>query len=340
MNAERLARTAPLGWRALAVLALALTPLAARAEETFTVAPREVADPKAVFATVESANVVPARARNSGTVASLNISWGDHVERGQVVATVADEKIAMQIKSLDADIDAAEAQLAQAQMDLARVERLAVSGAESRQHLDLARTALKVAENRLKARTSDRAQAQQHLAEGDVLAPTTGRVLTVPVTMGTVVLEGDPVAQVAEGGYVLRLKVPERHARFMKVGDPVRLDPAMAGAIDPPPGRITLVYPEIQEGRVVADAKAEGLGDYFVGERVRVWIDTGRRSAYVVPESFVRTRFGIDYVTVRPKQGEPTDVPVQRGRALPQPAIPDGIELLSGVQSGDVLVRP
>jgi len=42
------------------------------------------ADEKAVFATIETANVVPARVRVGGTIAALKIKQGDRVEQGQV----------------------------------------------------------------------------------------------------------------------------------------------------------------------------------------------------------------------------------------------------------------
>ncbi|HZD91797.1 MAG TPA: efflux RND transporter periplasmic adaptor subunit, partial [Pseudolabrys sp.] len=108
-------------------------------------------------------------------------------------------------------------------------------------------------------------------------------------------------------------------------------------------GTIKLVYPEIQDGRVTADAKVDGLGDYFVGERIRVWVAAGKRDSIVVPASFIVTRFGIDYARVRQdgqKDGQVIDVPVQRGRAMPRPDMPDALEILSGLHAGDVLVRP
>ena len=52
-----------------------------------------VADQKAVFATVESPRIVPARARIGGTVAELAVKEGDPVKLGQVVAVVGDEKL-------------------------------------------------------------------------------------------------------------------------------------------------------------------------------------------------------------------------------------------------------
>ena len=113
---------------AYAVILVALTAQHALAQQTFTVKPQTVADEKAVFATVESANVVPARARIGGTVAELGVKEGDEVKQGQVLATVGDEKLVLQMKSLDAQIAGLEAQLTQAQSDLARAEDLFSKG--------------------------------------------------------------------------------------------------------------------------------------------------------------------------------------------------------------------
>ena len=40
-------------------------------------------------------------------------------------------------------------------------------------------------------------------------------------------------------------------------------------------GRIVKIYPEIDNGRVIADAEVDGLDDYFVGERVQVYAPVG-----------------------------------------------------------------
>ncbi len=312
----------------------------AKAPETITVEPLKIADEKAVFATVESANVVPARARIGGTVVSLGVKEGNWVERGKVIATVGDEKIALSIKSLDAQIQGLEAQRAQAQIDFDRANDLFTRGIVPRARLDEARTKLNVAENAHRSRVAERSVLMQQVAEGNVLAPASGRVLKVPVTVGTVVLAGEPIAQVAEQNFVLRMRVPERHARFLKAGDTIRIDGEELRQVGPRFGKIRLVYPQIEDGRVVADADVEGLGDNFVGERIRVWVSGGERTAFVIPATFITTRFGVDYVRVRNADGSEIDVPVQRGRAVPTRNEPDGIEILSGLKPGDVLVRP
>jgi RND family efflux transporter MFP subunit len=319
---------------------LALIPLLRPAlGAEMVVASATVADEKAVFATVESSNVIAARARIGGTVARLDVREGDRVERGQVVATVGDEKLILQMRSLDAQIAGLEAQLSQAQTDLARAESLFERGTIPRTRLDEARTAHNVASNAMKARTAERAVVQQQLAEGDVLAPAAGRVLKVPVTAGTVILPGETVVTVAEQNFVLRLRVPERHARFLKVGDTVRIDGRELGQSAPLFGKIHLVYPQIEDGRVIADATVAGLGDYFVGERIRVWVSGGERTAFIIPAAFIVTRFGVDYVKVQNGTAA-IDVPVQRGRLHPRPDMRDGIEILSGLKAGDRLVRP
>jgi RND family efflux transporter MFP subunit len=323
---------------AAAVLAVGI-PARLAAEDTLTVVQQSVADEKAVFATVESISVVPARGRIGGTVVSLNVREGDRVTAGQAIATIGDEKLVLQMKSLDAQIEALHAQASQAQIDFTRTEGLVERGILPRVKLDEQRTALNVADNNLRSKTAERAVINEQLNQGQVLAPADGRVLKRLITAGSVVLPGDPIVTVAQQNFKLRLRVPERHARFLKAGDKVRIDGGEFGEEAERWGVVDLVYPQIEEGRVIADATANGLGEYFVGDRLRVWVSGGKRPTFVVPAGYVKTRFGIDYVRLQRPEGI-ADVPVQRGRELPTQALPDGLEILSGIRDGDRLVRP
>lgn len=319
-----------------------LTPMLASvfaSAETLTVIQRSIADEKAVFATVESISVVPARSRIGGTVAQLHVREGDAVTRGQAIAVVGDDKLVLQMKSLDAQIQALQAQADQAQIDFDRIEGLVERGTLPRVKLDEAHTALNVAQNGLRAKTAERAVIQQQLNEGQVLAPQDGRVLKRLVAVGSVMLPGDPVAMIAQQDFKLRLRIPERHARSLRAGDRIRVEGTELSEEPVKWGVIDLVYPQIEEGRVIADAKVEGLGEYFVGDRLRVWISGAKRPAFVIPSTYVRTRFGIDYVELLRDDGT-IEVPVQRGRDDPTPDLPDGLEILSGIRAGDRLVKP
>ncbi len=175
----------------------------------------------------------------------------------------------------------------------------------------------------------------RQVQEGEVLAPAQGRVLTIPVTTGAVVMPGETIAKIAANAYVLRLELPERHARFIHEGDPVVLgERELADSAAPlGKGRISLVYPELQDGRVIADAQVDGLGKFFVGERVLVWISAGKRNAIVVPRDYVFKHFGLDYARIGQGDGKTIDVVVQPGQPARLDGGGDGIEVLAGLKA-------
>ena len=84
----------------------------------FAVSPQEIDDLKSVYATVRSKDLIQARVRTPGTIASLKVDEGDSVEPGQVLALVGDPKIALRIKALDARIVADESRLETAKTEL------------------------------------------------------------------------------------------------------------------------------------------------------------------------------------------------------------------------------
>jgi amino-acid N-acetyltransferase len=76
----------------LALLGLLALPGLAPAGEII-LQPVEVAETKALFGQIESRFVVPARSRIGGTITALNVTEGDEVDAGQVIARIVDEKL-------------------------------------------------------------------------------------------------------------------------------------------------------------------------------------------------------------------------------------------------------
>lgn len=327
----------------LALVAGAATAGAATPDDAslFEVRPQEVDDLKSVYATVRTRDLIYARVRTPGTIETLKVDEGDTVKQGEVLALVVDPKIPQRIKALDARMIAAESRLETAKTELERSKTLSARGYASQARVDQAQTTYDVAVNELKSLKAERSVIETESQEGEVLAPTSGRVLKVPVTVGSVVLGGESIATIAANEYLLRLELPERHARFIKTGDPVRIGKRGLGPEEGQltQGRITQVYPELQNGRVVADAEVPDLGSYYVGERVLVWISAGKRDTYVVPRDYIFKRFGLDYVQLKKDDGTVADVVVQTGRDVKNSG-QDEIEVLSGVHAGDTLVRP
>ncbi|MFO1117133.1 MAG: efflux RND transporter periplasmic adaptor subunit [Beijerinckiaceae bacterium] len=299
----------------------------------FTVRSVSVADLKAVVATVEPVRQLVARARIGGTIVRLGVREGDRVEAGAEIARIVDQKLALQMQALDSRIRSLQAQRDQARIDSDRVNELFRRGVSTQAQVDQARTALDVAGRNLTAMQSDRDVIVQQSAEGAVLAPAAGRVLTVPVSVGRVLMPGETVATLAEDQYILRLQLPERHAQFMRAGDKVRIAARGAGEAKGADefGTVRLVYPEIAGGRVVADVEVNGLGDYFVGERTRVYVPTGTRTTLIAPRNAVHERSGVEFVTL----GDGAEIIVQTGETRPE-----GVEILSGLKAGDVVRTP
>lgn len=316
----------------LNLLALAAFMVPAAAAE-YVVTPGMVDDRKAVFGTVESVHETQARARISGTLVELSVVEGDRVSAGQRIALVQDPKLVLQLAEIDARLKSLQAQHDQAQLDYNRMERLRKTGTVPQAQYDQARTNLNVVIGQIAAMQASRGLVLEQQAEGAVLAPVSGRILKVSMITGTVVMPGEAIATLATQTYVLRLYLPERHARFIKAGDPVQVGARglSSTAEELREGHIRLVYPELDHGRVVADVEVAGLGDFFVGERTRVYVATGQRETYIVPANFVFRRFGVYFVHL--KSGG--KVVVQIGEKTPQE-----IEVLSGIHIGDVLVAP
>ena len=319
--------------KAAFLLFLSVFGVPALAQPEFHVTTSELDDRKAVFGTVQSVDVVAARARIGGTTRELAVDEGSAVTAGEVIATIEDPKLGLRMASLDARIRALDAQRKLAQTELNRMRKLRTSGTISQARLDEAQTNLNVATGNRAALMAERAVLEQQMSEGAVLAPTTGRVLRVHVTEGSVIMPGEPVAVIAAERYVLRIELPERHARFVREGDEVLIgERGLApGDMDSQrTGTITQVYPEMSNGRVIADVEASGLGDYFVGERTRVHIATGKRKTILVPAEYLRQRYGVTFVIVK-DEGE---VMVQPGQRLG-----GQIEILSGLKPGDILLQ-
>ncbi len=317
----------------LCLLGLLALPGLAPAGE-FILQPLEVAETKALFGQIESRFVVPARSRIGGTITALDVTEGDEVDAGQVIARIVDEKLDLQLAAAEARLAAARSQLDNARTELARSESLLERGSTTVQAVDRVRTSVTVARNAVTELDSGKAVILQQMAEGDVKAPAGGRVLSIPTRLGEVVLPGEAVATIAAGQVFLRLAIPERHANGLSVGDRV----AIGDGADPRGGRIEKVYPLIENGRVTVDVAVDGLSGAFIGQRVLVQVPVGTRQALAVPQAAIRRSAGLDLVAIS-TGGAARTVTVVPG---PVVATPDGpmVEILSGLRAGDTVILP
>lgn len=287
---------------------------------------------KAVYGQIQPRNTVLARARLGGTMVGLSVTEGDLVKAGDVIAEVKDQKIDFQIKAVDAQLQGLNASKNDARVELERAERLVRSGATSTQRLDQLSTQLDVITNQVRQAEAQRSLLVQQTSEGAVVAPSDGRVISVPVTRDAVVMAGETIATIAGGGLFLRLAIPERHAHELSQGARIRIE-AAGERLE---GELVKIYPQIEGGRVTADVEVDDLETDFVAARVLVELPVGNREALVVPSTSLSSRAGIDFVAVR-EGDKVVERAVVAGNALELDG-QEHIEILSGLVVGDVVV--
>ena len=301
-----------------------------------TVAERIVPDFRMVSAVLTNRDVGDARARIGGRITQILVKEGDKVRAGQVVAVVSDDRISLEAEAAAASVRAAEASSQQAQQDLQRAERLFSSGAISQAAIDQARSAAKSAEAQMQSARAQAGAARALNSQGQVIAPSAGEVTRIPSPRGAVIMPGEVVVQITTGAPVLRIELPESEAVNLKAGQPIRF--LSDDSEEPRLATIRQVYPAVTSGRVMADIDASDIDRQLVGGRVRVMAPAGERLAIVIPEGYIDTRYGADYVRLSRKGGVTIEAPVQRGARVPLENMADGVEILSGLRAGDVVL--
>lgn len=289
---------------------------------------------KPASAVVTSRDLGEARARIPGTLVELNVREGDTVREGQVIGVVVDNRVGLETAAFGAQVAAAEAEAARARSDLSRIQTLFDRGIYAQARLDQALAASRAADAQVRAARAVRSASAETGAQGRILAPASGRVLTADVPAGSVVSAGQSVATITAGPLVLRVEVPEAQGRNLRPGQAVTVSgedlPGVAGGV------IAQVYPASTAGRTTADIAVDGLASDRVGQRVVVQVPVGQRRALVLPRRFVATRYGIDFVRTVDRAGRASEAPVQLGG----PVAGDRVEVLSGLAVGDVVLAP
>lgn len=302
--------------------------------ERLTVAEALIDAVKPASAVVVSRDLGEARARIPGTLSQLNVREGDTVRQGQVIGVVTDNRVGLETAAYGAQVAAAEAEAARARADLSRIQTLFDRGIYAQARLDQAIAASRAADAQVQAAHALHSASAETGAQGRILAPTSGRVLTADVPAGSVVSAGQSVATITAGPLVLRLELPEAQGRNLRVGQSVIVSSGDLPGVGA--GTIAQVYPAATAGQTVADITVAGLDSNRVGQRVTVQVPIGQRRALVVPRRFVSTRYGIDFVRTIDRAGRVSEAPVQLGG----PVADDRVEVLSGLKAGDVVLAP
>ena len=150
-----------------------------------------------------------------GKLVRLEVSEGDPVQQGQLIAQI-------DTADLEANVALAEATLAMAKSEYDRAVTLSRQGVEAAQTLEKAREAQEVAQARHDA-------AGVALSRATIKAPLDGVVDEVPVELGEYIDPGQMVARIIqEDRMKITAQLPEQHASYIKLGAPVKISPKLS----------------------------------------------------------------------------------------------------------------
>lgn len=256
------------GCVAAALLLVAFTAGGRHKEPQFATAPvarGDVEQTVLATGTLQPSQLVSVGAQVSGRVESLKVELGDHVTKGQVIATIDPVPATNQLKTAQAVLAQQVAQrasqaatLAQAEIALKRQAVTRAADASSQADYDAALATARSARATLEAMDAQIAQARVNvdtarvnLGYTNIVAPITGQVLAVVTKQGqtvnavqaapTIVILGDMStmtvkAQISEADAI---KVrPGQSVYFTVLGDPDRRFTGRLRSIAPAPNSI------------------------------------------------------------------------------------------------------
>jgi len=231
---------------------------------------------------------------NGVAIERILVEEGDRVRAGQVLAVFDTDAMEQQVLQAQADVAEAEATLANASADAARVLPLIDIDAISKQEADRYRTSEVRARASLQASKARLSNQRLTLENAKVVAPVSGIISEKMVEVGQVA-GGDPLFTIIKGGVLeWRADIDPKLVGDINVGTSVQVSLPGGGTVM---GQVNRISPTADNNRQItiyaslaANSKIRA-GMYQTGEFL-----LGSTSTQTIPNSAVVSNDGYDYV--------------------------------------------
>ena len=178
------------------------------------------------YVTLQTDSAADIIAQIDGTIREFPIARGQEVKRGDVLCTLVNMDIALQISRANTDIAKAQASYAQAKSEADRNRRLAERDSISKSELETSVARMKAAEAELSAARIALNQLNQQKEFQSVVSPLNGFVTVVYHQAGSYIQKGAPVAMIADfSKLVFRGQIPDEKIKNLSPIDDVFLMP-------------------------------------------------------------------------------------------------------------------
>jgi RND family efflux transporter MFP subunit len=253
-----------------------------------------------------------------GIVEKFNVSEGDFVKKGAVLARLEDSLLKIELKGAQANKADTEAQLRRARSDLERSSKLlATETISDKQYTDdLAEVqSLEARVDRLGAEIQHK---QDSIAKKVILAPFSGFVVKEHTEVGQWVEKGGPIVTLADLSIMeILVEVPERYVPKLVLGGSTQVK---VDALNPEKftGKITAIIPvgDSASRSFPVKVAVENTDNLIKGGMLcRVSLAIGKpRSVLAVPKDAV-VNMGQSHLVYVVQEGVAKPLPVQLGNA-------------------------
>ncbi len=330
----RCEKTVGQDWYLAGLLALLLLGGKVQAEELATVVLAPVVVPEEVIidGVVEAVHQATVSAQTSGRIQQINFDVNDFVPKGSVIMRFHDTQQQAEVNAAQAALGEAQARLAEAATEHARVEDLFAKQLVARSMLDKASADHQAAEQKTQGALARLAQAQEELEHTLVRAPYDGILVKRHVEVGELAKPGQPLVSgfsldklrvTADVSQALITSLRKKVAARILVADKSLAVTEMT--IYP------FADPQTHTFRVRANFSSDA-GGIHPGMFTKVAFTVGERQILPVPAAAVVYRGEVTGVYVVDGQG------VVRLRQIRIGQMRDGqIEVLAGLNAGETI---
>ena len=285
---------------------------------------------------VEAARQSVVAARADGRIVELKVEAGDRVRAGQVIARIDERAAAQSVAESRAQVARAEADLANAKVNLDRTQRLVAEKFVSAASLDKARTDYDAARAQLAAAqaASDRAATSRDYTV--ITAPFAGIVAVRHVQVGDMALPGKPLVTLYDPSELrVVAQVPQATAAQLR-GKVVEAYAEIPTAQLTTKAKRVTVLPSSDPHTLTTDVRLDlpdTVGDIVPGTFARALFPVGRAQRLVIPASAVVQRSELAAAYVVTESGAVQLRQIRLGERTV-----DGVEVLAGLAPGDRVV--
>ena len=168
---------------------------------------------------IESAQSANISTRIMGYISNMNVNVGDHVNKGQLLATISNQDLLAKRAQTDAMITEAEAEFKSAQKDYERFNTLYKEQSATAKELDNTTLQFSSAKSRLEAARQMRNEVNASLGYARLTAPFAGIVTQKLMDAGSMASPGMPILTIEENGtYQVTASVPENTISMVSQG--------------------------------------------------------------------------------------------------------------------------